>query len=270
MDKEKYIAIFMTTLMIALPIGAMMILIVYAFGIMAVPEHKTTYDFIKDHGSLTAGIISIVGVLILIWHQGKTTKEVIESNVRVMKNEALEIQKNKAIELASEIGYKIDMINNVYPPGFYEWAKNPGQEIFYDSKKAMYWLESFFRMHMNDNKEAAEGIVALECIFKFCWIYEDKVWQNNRGSIYLIESLLGNLSNLAETSDFAFQTSRNLTYQYRDAAGNYRYFTGPEDVLFLLSQDTIFKRDVYGFIIQYMSFVVMPTIIQSVYELKVR
>lgn len=62
MKKEEYCSIFMTTLMIAIPVGAIIILIVYAFGIIAVPKDKTTYDFIKDHGSLIAGIIGIIGV----------------------------------------------------------------------------------------------------------------------------------------------------------------------------------------------------------------
>ncbi|OYQ84363.1 hypothetical protein B9T21_10160 [Wohlfahrtiimonas chitiniclastica] len=99
MDKEKYIAIFMTTLMIALPIGAVMTLIVYEFGVMAVPEHKTTYDFIKDHGSLIAGFIGLFGVGILVIVQMRTTMSIINSSredviVAIREKERSEFYKN--------------------------------------------------------------------------------------------------------------------------------------------------------------------------------
>lgn len=95
MKKDKYIAMFMTTLMIAIPIGAVMILMVYAFGLMTIPDGKTTYDFIKDHGSLIAGLIGIVGVGILVFFQIKTHKEIIENSKNIVLLEKFESDKKQ-------------------------------------------------------------------------------------------------------------------------------------------------------------------------------
>ncbi|OYQ79154.1 hypothetical protein B9T11_07915 [Wohlfahrtiimonas chitiniclastica] len=40
---------------------------------------KLLYDFLKDHGSLIAGIIGFIGIFILVWNQNKTTKKMLRS-----------------------------------------------------------------------------------------------------------------------------------------------------------------------------------------------
>lgn len=45
---------------------------------------KSIYDFLKDQGSLIAGIIGIIGVIAIIYFQIKTTKNLIESSKKIL------------------------------------------------------------------------------------------------------------------------------------------------------------------------------------------
>lgn len=102
MKKEECCSVFMTTLMIAIPIGAVIILIVYVFGIVAVPKDKTTYDFIKDHGSLIAGIFAVLAVVATITYQNiNTTKQIQAQNNLSTKNRVMDKQEEVIVLLAA-------------------------------------------------------------------------------------------------------------------------------------------------------------------------
>lgn len=74
MKKEECYSVFMTTLMIAIPVGAVIALLFEIF---------ITVDYFAEvstkHGSMIAGLLGILGVLILVWHQEKTTNKLIEA-----------------------------------------------------------------------------------------------------------------------------------------------------------------------------------------------
>lgn len=106
---ERHFSIFMTTLMIAIPVGAVIILIIYAFGFVAIPEEKTTYEFIKDHGSLIAGLIGFGGVAWLIINQNRETNKLIKSEYKKIKYEVFEKNKDRALNHLHFVNQKLEV-----------------------------------------------------------------------------------------------------------------------------------------------------------------
>ncbi|WP_155964842.1 hypothetical protein [Wohlfahrtiimonas chitiniclastica] len=108
MKKEKYCSVLMTTLMIGIPLGAVLILIVYAFGFMTVPEGKSTYDFIVDHGSLMAGFMALIAAIIAFYSQKQSTHKQIDAQ-RYLALESLRISKIEELYSVVE-GLRIKII----------------------------------------------------------------------------------------------------------------------------------------------------------------
>lgn len=73
MKKEKYCSVFMTTLMISIPMGGVIALLIEIFSDSGV------YQILTDLGSFIAGVIGFVGIFILVWNQNKTTTFIIRS-----------------------------------------------------------------------------------------------------------------------------------------------------------------------------------------------
>lgn len=95
--KEEYCSIFMTTLMFVIPIGAIASLLIEIFGFVSIPKNKSAYDFIKDHGSLIAGLIALIAA----WWTIQTQYKLREKNRFDDKKEYLakEILRTKSIIL---------------------------------------------------------------------------------------------------------------------------------------------------------------------------
>lgn len=68
---------------------------------------KSIYDFLKDQGSLIAGIIGFSGVFIVIWNQNKTTKHIIKANYLEKAYSTL-IQINSCIDRMSRTSVEDD------------------------------------------------------------------------------------------------------------------------------------------------------------------
>lgn len=88
MKKEERCSEFMSTLMVAIPVGAVVALIIEIF---------MTVDYFAEvstkHGSMIAGLLGILGVLILVRNQNIETNRLIKSEYEVFEK-----NKEKALE----------------------------------------------------------------------------------------------------------------------------------------------------------------------------
>lgn len=256
--KEEYCSIFMTTLMFVIPSGAVIALLIEIFSISGI------YKVLTDLGSFLAGIVGVIGVLILIWHQNKTTREMIHSNIHVMKHEALETQKAKAFEHAANIGYRFQSLTIGSNRNFNTWSSSPGRNLFEHSKKSIYFLEAFFRTHDNHSK-TFEGILCIQSISEFCGIYENKKWLNTQAPYSLSDFslLLGTLMNLnLIPNSNTLIKSNTVIYQYLNQHNQFTQIYGPEDLHH--NFNSFSNNDICGFLTQYMRSVIMPTLIHNI------
>ena len=67
MKKEECCSIFMITLMIAIPIGAVLALIFDIFGLISISREKTVYLILQDHGSFLGALLGAVVLAITVY-----------------------------------------------------------------------------------------------------------------------------------------------------------------------------------------------------------
>lgn len=105
MKKDECISKFVASLIIAFPFMAMFAFLVELFGI------ETFIEISKNHGSLIAGIIGIIGVFILVWNQNKSTRQTVEATLKAIHVESKEIERRVSKESIFKI---IDRTNKIY------------------------------------------------------------------------------------------------------------------------------------------------------------
>lgn len=127
---------------------------------------------LKDHGSLIAGIIGFLGVILLVWSQKQETKKILENNFEVMRNEAFEARRLKSLEGAYAIREKItSLYGNGSNNDFYFWNNLPQGQIYFDDiKKHLFFIESFLR---GRNEYESYSLGAIK---NFIMIYSDPCW----------------------------------------------------------------------------------------------
>ncbi len=261
MKKEEYFSIFMTTLIIVIPIGAVIALLIEIFSISGI------YKTLTDLGSFIAGIVGVIGVLILIWHQNKTTRQMIKSNMDVIKSEALESQKSKMIEHASNIGYKFGALRNYGHNDFRIWSTTqPGRKFFEDIKPSLHLLDSF--IHVNLNKKGINNLTECKsCIDDFIKLYEHKNWSSNITYQYHdFLKLIGSLTSLHLNGDAKYIYSLSFTTSTNHTINN------PLDFSMLFKNNAILGlpphlltiQDVCEYLSMYMEYIVMPALIRSI------
>lgn len=168
MKKDECCSVFITTLMIVIPIGAVVALLIEIFSINSI------YKMLTDLGSFIAGLLGFGGVIWLIWNQNKETRKILDSNLATMKNEAFEVKRAKSLDNAYAIKEKFTTLNeNDKNIDFYYWNKNsPGHYYFNDIKKNIFFIEDFLR---GKNDLESYSLAAIKC---FIQIYEDSCWLN--------------------------------------------------------------------------------------------
>lgn len=107
MKKEEYFSIFMTTLMIVIPIGAVIALLIEIFSISGI------YKALTDLGSFIAGIIGVIGVLFLVLNQNKTTEKTVNATLKAIHIESKEVEKRTNKENLVKVLQHISNINNL-------------------------------------------------------------------------------------------------------------------------------------------------------------
>lgn len=80
MKKESWSSIFLSVIAVIILICAALLLTLATLSFISAPKNQDVYDFIKDHGSLIAGLIGFGGVLVLVVVQMRTTKNIINSS----------------------------------------------------------------------------------------------------------------------------------------------------------------------------------------------
>ncbi|MBS7819657.1 hypothetical protein, partial [Wohlfahrtiimonas chitiniclastica] len=224
------------------------------------------YDFLKDHGSLIAGIIGFIGIFILVWNQSKTTERLVESNKVLMKSEALEIQKTKAIESASRIGSKLEHIS-LPAAGFSCAHSNFGVIFFDDISVDLYFLDTFLQ---NNDPLFESGMVHCKaCIDDFVSLYKSSYTYggviSNQYCQSLLNSLLCSLINLYSSNKVASCKGRNVVYTDWNGA---ELISSP---LQLHDEFNTFNEvDIYGYLTLQMTGVVMPTFIYEINKLSIK
>lgn len=100
MKKEECCSVLMTTLMIAIPIGAIIALLFDVFG-------KALF---AEYGSFMAGIMGFGGVFVLVWNQNKSTQKTVDATMYAVREELAEARNRVCDEYILDI---IDAIENI-------------------------------------------------------------------------------------------------------------------------------------------------------------
>lgn len=260
MKKEECCSVFMTTLMIAVPVGSVIALLIEIFGINGI------YKVFTDLGSFIAGIIGFSGVIWLVLNQNKETKKILDSNMVLMRSEVLESQKIKATEHAASIGDKLSQLRRCSPAEFHNWVNDPsfGRYFFKEVKLFSYRLDAFIQ----NNGNSLELITCKECIDNFIDLYEQPGFIGSYNHSYRphqFSLLLGSLMNLYLIDGVAKQKGQFVIYT--DWQTGNVLIHDPNDLYIRFSSFNIF--DISGFIIQQMVSVVMPTLIHEINRIEV-
>ncbi|MBS7837224.1 hypothetical protein [Wohlfahrtiimonas chitiniclastica] len=80
MKRENKSSIFLSVMAAVISICAVLLLVVAVLILISVPKNQGAYDFIKDHGSLIAGLVGFLGIFFLVKSQRNTTKSLIRSD----------------------------------------------------------------------------------------------------------------------------------------------------------------------------------------------
>lgn len=135
-----------------------LILFLFTVAFQLLPE-KGVYDFLKDHGSLIAGIIGFGGVIWLILAQKEETKKILSSNLGVMRNEAFEIARRDALNCVVSVKSDIHalirfaMINKKLD------CSLASEQKIYRILKNAYQLNIFLGEDLNKQKSLVSLIV---------------------------------------------------------------------------------------------------------------
>lgn len=163
----------------AIVIAVFVVFCITAMYFLSVWAGYIDFDlFLQAHGSLIGGIIAIIGVAWMISVQRAETAKIIESNQKVVENEALEIRRAKALEYAFSVSLKIDLLRGSKTfftlDDFCDWNQNSdGQNHFTDVKEKLYFIEDFLCGRRN-------GILALGAVKEFIELYEDFSWRGGK------------------------------------------------------------------------------------------
>lgn len=169
-------------------IGGILIASIFLYFVGKLLGYTDVNKFLKEHGSLIAGILAIGGVAWMVHSQKLETEKVIQSNNNVMKSEAFEMQRIKALEYAFTISRKLDELRGSssmnYIMDFYRWIhEEPGVNHFGNSQSQIYFLRNFL---YGDR----EGIVALGVIQDFIALYEDLRWRNDTANVSFADFIM--------------------------------------------------------------------------------
>lgn len=193
---SKCTAVFLYLLGASIAICGILLLIIATLGFISAPKHQAFYNFIKDHGSLLAGMISFVGVIWLILSQKKETKKILDSNFKIMKNEAFEAKRIKSLEG----GYAIrEKITSLYGGGrnndFYFWNKYPKGRSHFDAiEERIFFIEGFLRRRGERESYSLGAIKAFIKIYNDpCWLDEKKDSSYHLGRFMFLLGLIGEI-----------------------------------------------------------------------------
>lgn len=235
---------------------------------------KKLYAFLQEQGSLIAGIIGFAGVFILISNQNKTTREMIinqnqttksmiDSNMNIMRSEALEAQKVRAIELIINIGYKFDTLKNQTPYNFNSWRKDPSTyKFFNDIKPNVYFVDKFIDIYSDD----PEGKSCKDCIKQFLYLFESSNWITGRGEYRrsLFVPILGCMTRIYVSSGYGREIIDNNFYLSLHADDPIQ-----TPIQLLNDFESFTGTEISSYIINYMTLVVLPTLINVVGKIEV-
>lgn len=258
MKKNNFIlpAVFLLILLFlfVIPIGAFLTSEIIGLKTTK-PLGVWVYDFLKDHGSLVAGLISFGGVAWLIYNQKQETKKILENNFEVMRNEAFEARKLKSLEGSYAIREKF---TSLYGDGsnndFYFWNNPPqGQVNFDDIKKHLFFIESFLRRKNEWESFSLGAIKSFIVIYNDpCWLGEKKDGNYDKGRFAV---LLGIISKIDKN---------NIEDHYLHFDPYYRSRIEEDPEIFMRKFDEYSDYEKMQHIMAYMVKIVIPDLISKI------
>lgn len=161
MKKNEFIypAIFLVAVLLffAIPVGAFLTSEIVGFEITR-SIGGWIYTFLKDHGSLFAGILGFGGIFILVWSQNKSTQKTVDATLEAIKAESKEIERrnNKRciLNIITEVGSMAEIAQSNLRHLTYEYCKShlknikeSSQELLFsnmkDGKNIVFFMEAF-------------------------------------------------------------------------------------------------------------------------------
>lgn len=140
MKKEESCSVFMTTLMIAIPIGAVVAILLEIF----IPIGFGVIDYIAEvstkHGSTIAGLLGILGVFILVRNQNKTTKNLIKNSFDVLREERFLIDRGNARLSILRAKKDLNHSNHIFNRGKFVWNSDVTNSDQYIKNIQLYIL----------------------------------------------------------------------------------------------------------------------------------
>lgn len=91
-------------------LGGLLIGIVVLYFVGKLLGYTDASCFLKDHGSLIAGILGFCGIFILVWNQNKSTQKTVDATLRAIRLESFEIKRRTVI---NELISLVTMIREV-------------------------------------------------------------------------------------------------------------------------------------------------------------
>lgn len=160
-------------------------------------------DFIfllEAHGSLISGVMAVAGVAWMVHTQKVETAKVIKSNEDVMRNEAFEIKKAKAIDSLLLLRQKYHEINKSFK-NKHCFSRDDSDKFRYDLGELTLYLGYFFRGR-------AKGLAYLKVLYT----YREYLLVVNPNLPYFSNRMLNAFNSL----DVSLERDRKLFYAHID------------------------------------------------------
>lgn len=211
------------------------------------------YNFLKDHGSLIAGIIAIFGVAWLVNTQKNETNKIIKSNDDVVRYQDFETRRMKALESAFIVQERLATLRGIRPFSFYGWNNSPsGRDHFKSAKLHLYFINDFI------GESNPDAIQLYEVVEKFIELYENDTWINSAARGYVLADfalVLGclmnvNLNRLVDDSNFGYYSG--ITFTPGNLMSSFKLYN---------SFSSYSDENKCGYLISYISGIVMPELI---------
>lgn len=163
--KNKTFSIYALVLLVSFALFFIFILTIPIFG------WESVNKFIQGHGSLFGGLLGFAGVFILIKHQSEATERVIDSNMRILMQESLEIRRARAIDYLAVLKRIFQTVEDDLRVGrtlHQRWAKNALSE---EVEGAEIYLRHFFK------EDEDVVVICLDVIARYVLFYKEKNWE---------------------------------------------------------------------------------------------
>ncbi|NLD09689.1 MAG: hypothetical protein GX667_08910 [Xanthomonadaceae bacterium] len=149
---KRQIIIYGVILLFFIPIGI--------FILTEIFSQDSVYVFLKDHGSFIAGVMAIIGVLWMISTQKEETAISINSNKAMMRNEAFELKRIRAIEHYFFLKKKVRILGENF--SYIEWYPvEHSKKIYEEVEIPLMYLKHF--LDEDDIKE----VIYLDALYVF-------------------------------------------------------------------------------------------------------